>query len=225
MKIVNYTLRFVILSLTILALNSCTGGFIRVNRMEGFAKQKENIDKIIYIAPQSFVYQNRDFEKLDKKLSEKLQKSLDNELLKLAENKSNKMNLVLIPDASKGIKEDYLRYLVPLKNDILLHVQMQDNPLNFASRKDRKRISKQVFVVPIKLNPEWSKLSTIYGTPYFGFIGSFSGGTKTVLVNYVLDVNKGELIYQSISAATGRIKGIALSHLVYDSVYLMNHSK
>lgn len=204
-------------------LSSC-GGYVSINRMEGYAAQKENIQKIIYIAPQAFVFNSRNYEEINNFKTEKHQKGIETIMQKMAKDKSSKIDLVLLPKNFQGLKEDYLKYLVPLKNEILLHVQMQDNPLNSASRKHDQRISRQVFVVPIKVSPQWSKLSSIYGTPYFGFVGSFSNESKTVVVNYVLDVNKGELIYQSLSATYGSVGTVAISHLIYDSIYLMNHT-
>jgi hypothetical protein len=201
-------------------LSSC-GGFVKINRIEGFSTKLENVPKVMYIAPQAFVYNNSSEGNSNGAKTERLQKVIDKELESLSKVKKNKIELIKLNSGQKGLKEDYLRYLIPLKNELLMHAQLQENPLNSASQGQRNFLSKQVFVVPIKINPEWSKLSLLYNTPYFGSLALISKGKQTILINYVVDVNKAEVIYQSISYSPLKLGNPSLSHLVFDSIQLM----
>lgn len=210
-----------VLFLAICFLLSSCGGFVKINRIEGFSSKLENVPKIMYIAPQAFVYNSSSDGNSNGAKTEKLQKVINKELESLSKVKKYKLELVKLNDGQKGLKEEYLRYLIPLKNELLMHAQMQENPLNSASQGQRNFLSKQVFVVPIKINPEWSKLSLLYNTPYFGSLALISKGKQTILIHYIVDVNKAEVIYQSISYSPLKLGIPSLSHLVFDSIQLM----
>jgi hypothetical protein len=195
-----------------------------ISRTNGFAENRSNIKKIIYIAPQARAFKDAGFDNLDLSKTDALQKNLLDELNSLAKNGSNKIEVISI-DPNSDISQDVFQSLIPLRNELLLHIQMQDNPLNKGRSDYGQAISKQVFVIPAKIAPEWSRLSKKFGTPYFGFVGAFSGPGKSLVINYVVDVNKGELIYQSISGKVGKLNNSTLSHLVFDSVLMMNKSK
>lgn len=204
-------------------LSSCSG-YMAINRIDGFAEKRKAIQKIIYISPQARAFHDYDFNSLDLEKTESLQKFLNTEMNIISSKKSNKVELISI-DPNQDMASDVFQSLIPLRNELLLHVQMQDNPLNKGRGNYDKTFTKQVFVVPIKISPDWSRLSKKLGTPYVGFIGAFSSPAKSVVVNYVADINKGQIIYQCITGKQGKLNNSTLSHMVFDSVLLMNKSK
>ncbi len=215
---------FILFSINCSVLLTSCNGFVAISRTEGFAEKRKNIDKIMYIAPQVVAYKDNGFERINPTESDKFQRYLQKELKALAGKKSNRLEIINI-DPTTDISSDVFQSLLPLRNELLLNIQMQNNPLNTARSDFGKSISKQVFVVPVKISPEWSNLSKKYGTPYFGFIGAFTSSGKSVVINYVFDVNKGEIIYQSIAGKSGKLNQSTLSHFIYDSVLMMNKSR
>jgi len=209
----------------LLFFSSCVVSFLEINRSENFLETRPDIKKIIYVDPLIVSLQNNREDEADPDQTEKLE-AMFKKLLK-KEEKKNKIKMEFLfsnDDDTDSQIDDLANDLLPLRNDLITSIQLQNNPLNY-NRNSSAMISKQVFVVPVKISPNWSYLSDRYQTRYFGFFGVFHGKYKTLVTNYVFDVNKSELVYQSVLSSRDKVSYPLLANYTIKTFQKMNDSK
>jgi len=213
---------FAIISL--LVLQACVVPYMDINRVEDFVMKKADIKKIIYVNPIFASFEDDAFEEIDIQQTERLKSQLERFLKSKSKSYKIKMDFLQSESFEDTQIQDMIEDLIPMRNELQNTIQLQNNPLNY-SRSTRTSVTKQVFVVPVKLSPQWSYLGDKYQTRYFGFLGVFNGPRKTMVANYVFDVVRSELIYQSLVNYPGKASQPMILQLLHSTFTKLNESK
>lgn len=173
----------------------------------------------------------------------------NNQLLLKNLNKFSKKNEVTIEIFdNKTLKESdliYYNFLVKLKSSISDVFWNQDHIINKESEYIEKNgYKKYIYIIPPKINPEFSKLADEYNTPYFAIFGclnvdasdkkteSFINSAsyynvknkKSFSYFIIVDVTTGELVFSVSRLNHYLFNSITLPPSMHDVFFIINET-
>jgi hypothetical protein len=227
----------IILSLlSSILLQSCSEGFVLVEKSESFNKNKPLLKskKIIYIAPYVDAYYVREDAERDYKLILEKQTELMETLPKVAKAKGFQAEFVKKTEHT----EAYINLMQRLEQDIYTAIRIQDHPLNRAGQRSYSSNSQKVYVYAPTFSPEYSSLTNEFDTPLYAVSGVFSVDAKPktrkanafvrensninkgryyYFYNIIVDVNSAQVIYREIKKVEEPLKSTTLRVVLHDS--------
>lgn len=209
-------MRNIVIFLVIILLGACRS-VVTVQKAESILSKQNKIDTVICITPDIQFFTNSNFASIDYKKTADFQPFFYKQFEKYSKKASSINFKIYHPQFGNAINTDYFNSLLPLKNEIIEALFERNNDINKTFVFGGKALQKSVFADAPKITPDYSHLSTKYGTPYFSWYGVFSANNLAVFAFAIVNVETMEIVIKEMVFIENGVNKRNLPPLMYDT--------